>query len=78
MLVFKYGLYLPIKIIDKSWGKANLFFSYVYCYLRETFGFLLCGVIEYACMYSPADSADHAEECSKSCIISQRKTDWGG
>ena len=34
MLVFKYGLYLPNKIIDKSWGKANLFFSYVYCYLR--------------------------------------------
>ena len=29
-------------------------------------------------MYSPADNADHADECSKSCIISQRKTDWIG
>ena len=41
MLVFKYGLYMPIKIIDKSWESrigASLFFSYVCCYLRETFG----------------------------------------
>ena len=28
-------------------------------------GVLLCGLIEYACVYSPADYADHAEECSK-------------
>lgn len=37
MLVFKYGLYMPIKIIDKARGSrigASLFFSYVYCYLR--------------------------------------------
>ena len=37
MLVFKYGLYMPIKIIDKSWESrigASLFFSYVCCYLQ--------------------------------------------
>ena len=28
-------------------------------------GFLLCGLFEYSCVYSPADSADHAEECSR-------------
>ena len=34
--------------------------------LRETFwGFLLCILIEYSCVYSPADSADDAEECSR-------------
>ena len=38
MLVFKYGLYMPIKIIDKSWESrigASLFFSYICCYLWE-------------------------------------------
>ncbi len=29
--------------------------------LRDTLGFLLCGLIEYSYVYSPADSADHAE-----------------
>ena len=29
-------------------------------------------------MYSPADSADHAERNAAGCIISQRKTDWVG
>ena len=29
--------------------------------LRETSWFLLSGLIEYACVYSPADSADDAE-----------------
>ena len=33
--------------------------------LRETLGFLLCRLIEYSCVYSPADSADYAEEYSK-------------
>ena len=33
--------------------------------LRETLGFLICKLIEYSCVYSPADNADHAEECSK-------------
>ena len=37
MLVFKYGLYLSIKIIDKARRSrmgASLLFSYVCCYLR--------------------------------------------
>ena len=33
--------------------------------LRETLGFLLCRLIEYSCVYSLADGADDAEECSK-------------
>ena len=28
-------------------------------------GFLVCRLIEYSCVYSPADHADHAEECSR-------------
>ena len=33
--------------------------------LREILGFLLCGLFESSCVYSPADNADHAEECSR-------------
>ena len=40
--------------------------------LRETLGFLLCGLIEYSCVYSPADSADHAEECSRLHYIAEK------
>ena len=40
--------------------------------LRETLGFLLCGLFEYSCVYSPADSADHAEECSKLHHIAEK------
>jgi hypothetical protein len=29
---------------------------------RETLGFLLCGLIEYSCVYSLADHAEDAEE----------------
>ena len=32
---------------------------------REILGFLVCRLIEYSCVYSPADSADDAEERSK-------------
>ena len=28
---------------------------------QETLGVHLCGLIEYACVYSPADGADHAD-----------------
>ena len=40
--------------------------------LRETLGFLLCRLIEYSCVYSPADSADYAEECSKLHYIAEK------
>ena len=36
----------------------------VVVHLRETLGFLLCRLIEYACVYSLADHAEDAEEYS--------------
>ena len=40
--------------------------------LRETLGFHLCGLFESSCVYSPADSADYAEECSKLHYIAEK------
>ena len=40
---------------------------------RDTFGFHLCRLIEYSCVYSPADSADHAEECSKAALFRRER-----
>ena len=40
--------------------------------LRETLGFLLCGLFESSCVYSPADNADHAEECSRLHYIAEK------
>ena len=40
--------------------------------LRETLGFHLCGLFESSCVYSPADNADHAEECSKLHYIAEK------
>ena len=41
--------------------------------LRETLGFLLCILIEYSCVYSPADSADPAEECSRAALYRRER-----
>ena len=41
--------------------------------LRETLGFLLCGLFESSCVYSPADSADHAEECSGAALFRRER-----
>ena len=40
---------------------------------RETLGFLLCQLIEYSCVYSPADNADHAEECSGAALYRRER-----
>ena len=59
----------------KTGCEVNVVLGFVCDYqrdLRETLGFLLCRLIEYSCVYSPADNADDAEECSKLHYIAEK------
>ena len=40
--------------------------------LRETLGVLLWRLIESSCVYSPADGADYADECSRLHYIAEK------
>ena len=58
---------------ERQVGVVNAVLELVCVNQRDTSGVLLCGLIEYACVYSPADSADHAEECSRAALFRRER-----
>ena len=46
--------------------------------LRETFGILPCGLIEYFCVLFSRGLRRSRRGMQRGCIISQRKTGWDG
>ena len=46
--------------------------------LRETFGILPCGLIEYFCVLFSRGLRRSRRGMQQDCIISQRKTGWDG
>ena len=58
MLVFKYGLYLPIKIIDKSWKSKFIFQLCILLSAGDFWGFNCEDCLSTLACYSPADLAE--------------------